>query len=157
MFTIFIILQYIVSSVESHFMVVPKKPNIPEPNSPPFEREFFAIPIFFLYILYGGCIWYNPVQPSDIGYYCNVWLRRLVLLNKSFQKQKERTWMGLLLHTLLHTLYAFWDGSAMVALRAPGAAKSGPSVTPVPPGREMSGILSYDYVYQDVLLSDHMD
>jgi hypothetical protein len=35
-------------------MVVPKKPNIPEPNSPPFEREFFAIPIFFLYILYGG-------------------------------------------------------------------------------------------------------
>ena len=31
----FIILQYIESSFESHFIVVPKNPNIPEPKIPP--------------------------------------------------------------------------------------------------------------------------
>jgi hypothetical protein len=31
----FIILQYIESSFESHCIVVPKKPNIPEPKMPP--------------------------------------------------------------------------------------------------------------------------
>jgi hypothetical protein len=31
----FIILQYIESSFESHCMVVPKNPNIPEPKMPP--------------------------------------------------------------------------------------------------------------------------
>ena len=31
----FIILQYIESSFESHFIVVPKNPNIPEPKMPP--------------------------------------------------------------------------------------------------------------------------
>jgi len=46
-----------------------------------------------------------------------------------------------------------WNGSAMVAMRAARsrAAKGGTVVTPVPPGREMSGILIYEYVYQDVL------
>lgn len=35
-------------SVESHLMVVPKKPNIPEPNIPPFELEIERFAIFIL-------------------------------------------------------------------------------------------------------------
>jgi hypothetical protein len=38
-------LQYIELSLESHLIVVPKKPNIPVPNSPPedFDKEPFPI------------------------------------------------------------------------------------------------------------------
>lgn len=35
----FIIVQYIESSLESHRIVVPKKPNIPEPKIPPPRPE----------------------------------------------------------------------------------------------------------------------
>jgi hypothetical protein len=44
----FIILQYIEVSVESHLIVVPKKPNIPEPNIPPFELEIERFPIYII-------------------------------------------------------------------------------------------------------------
>ena len=42
----FMMLQYIESSVESHFMVVPNNPNMPDPKIPPPPPPFmlpFAI------------------------------------------------------------------------------------------------------------------
>lgn len=56
----FIILQYIESSFESHFIVVPKNPNIPEPKIPPPPRPELLLAIIdtiytydvYLYIVY---------------------------------------------------------------------------------------------------------
>ena len=39
----FMMLQYIESSVESHFMVVPNNPNMPDPKIPPPCMLLFAI------------------------------------------------------------------------------------------------------------------
>jgi hypothetical protein len=42
------ILQNIELSVESHLIVVPKKPKIPEPNNPPDDFEIDPLPILYI-------------------------------------------------------------------------------------------------------------
>ena len=48
---IFIMLQYVESSFESHCIVVPKKPKIPEPKIPPPPPELLlTITCYYVYL-----------------------------------------------------------------------------------------------------------